>query len=388
MQALWLIFLPAAAYQLLATAAGLRHLRKRRNDKRRRSAFRPPVSVLKPLRGLDPNTYEAFVSQARQEYPEFEILFGVRDEGDAAVAEVLRLQSEFPAASIRLIVGSVDAPNGKVGVLMELARHARYPIWVINDSDIKVTPSYLEEVVAPLADASVGVVTCPYRANAHTAASGWESLGIATDFMPSALVAQLVGVREFGFGSTLAFRAEDLERAGGFRALADYIADDYQLAKRITGLGKRALLSTYTVETALADASWAGVWRHQLRWARTIRVTKGAGHAGLPVTHAGVWILLAIGLGAWAPAAVLFGARIASAFVTGCLVLRSSIACRLFWLAPFWDLYAFGIWVTSYAGRTVRWRDRVLRIDRDGKIERARGISSDSEPEENQRLRQ
>jgi ceramide glucosyltransferase len=372
LHALWLIFLPAAAYQLLAIAAGLRHLWRRQRDQRGQSTFRPAVSVLKPLRGLDPNTHEAFVSQVRQDYPLFEILFGVREEGDAAAEEVRRLQREFPAASIRLIVSSVYAPNAKVGVLMELARHAKHPVWVINDSDIKVTPSYLEEVVAPLAEASIGVVTCPYRASAHTAAAGWEALGIATDFMPSTLVAQLVGVREFGFGSTLAFRAEDLKKVGGFAALADYIADDYQLAKRITGLGKRAVLSTYTVETALGEANWVGVWRHQLRWARTIRATKGAGHAGLPVTHTGVWMLVAIGLGAWAPAAALFGVRVASAFVTGCLALRSPVAWRYWWLAPCWDWYAFCIWAASYAGRTVRWRDRVLRIDSEGRIERIR----------------
>ena len=372
MHALWPIFFPAVAYQLLAIAAGLRHLKSRQKDQRSESTFRPSVSVLKPLRGLDPNTYEAFVSQVRQQYPTFEILFGVREEGDAAAEEVRRLQREFPAASIRLIVSDVDAPNGKVGVLMELANEARHPVWVVNDSDIKVTPGYLAEVVAPLADASIGVVTCPYRAQAHTAAAAWESLGIATDFMPSTLVAQLVGVREFGFGSTLAFRAEDLTQAGGFAALSDYIADDYQLAKRITRLGKRAVLSTYTVETALGDASWAGVWRHQLRWARTIRVTKGAGHAGLPVTHAGIWMLLAIGLGAWLPAALLLGIRVASAFVTGWLVLRSSIACRWCWLAPCWDLYAFCIWAASYAGRRVRWRDRMLRINGEGRIERIR----------------
>lgn len=369
MRALWLIFLPALGYQVIAILAGGRHLWRRKRELARDSGYRPAVSVLKPLRGLDPNTYEAFVSQARQEYPEFEILFGVREDSDPAAAEVRRLQSQFPDAAIRLIIGGVDTPNRKAGVLMELARHARHPVWVINDSDIKVTPEYLREVVAPLADPGVGIVTCLYRAQAHTAAAGWEALGIATDFMPSTLVAQLVGVREFGLGSTLAFRAEDLEKAGGFRAVADYLADDYQLAKRITRLGKRAVLSTYTVETALGDASWLGVWRHQLRWARTIRVTKGAGHAGLPITHAGVWVLVAIGMGAWIPAVALLAARMGSAIVTGWLVLRSSIARRFCWLAPVWDLYAFCTWVASYAGREVRWRDRVLRIDRDGRIQ-------------------
>jgi ceramide glucosyltransferase len=190
--------------------------------------------------------------------------------------------------------------------------------------------------------------------------------------MPSALVAQLIGVREFGFGSTLAFRAEDLKSAGGFAAIAAYLADDYQLAKRIAGLGKRALLSTYTVETSLGDAAWSGVWQHQLRWARTIRTSKGGGYAGLPITHAGLWAAVAIVFGAWTPAIALLLLRCFSAALTGGLVLRSRFAATCCWLAPVWDLYAFCIWAVSYAGRTVRWRDRVLYIGSDGRIRNER----------------
>src|SRR5262249_47054909 len=158
----------------------------------RRAATKPAtsltaVSVLKPLHGLDPNTRAAFISQIRQNHPQFEILFGVRDEDDPAADEVRRLQQENPTAAIRLICGAEPAANGKVGVLMNLAHHARYPIWVINDSDIKVTPEYLQQVTRPLSDESIGVVTCLYRAMAHTRAAAWEALGIATDFMPSTL---------------------------------------------------------------------------------------------------------------------------------------------------------------------------------------------------------
>ncbi len=247
--------------------------------------------------------------------------------------------------------------------------NAKHAIWVINDSDIKVTPEYLSAVVAPLQDSSTGIVTCLYRARAHTAPALWESLGVATDFMPSTLVAQLIGVREFGLGSTLAFHASDLARAGGFAAIGDYLADDYQLAKHITRLGKKALLSTYTVETALGDATWKGSWQHQLRWARTIRACKGGGYAGLPITHAGVWVALAIASGALAPALVLLALRMLSALISSLWVLGSSQATALFWLAPAWDLYSFSIWLASYSGREVRWRDRVLSIDAQGKIQ-------------------
>lgn len=369
MRLFWIVFIPAAAYQLLAIFSAFRQIARRRAFRPESIKFRPSVSVLKPLRGIDPNTYSAFVSQVQQNYPEYEVLFGALEENDPAAMEVRRLQREYPDAPIRLVIGCDTAPNGKVGVLMNLARHARFGIWVVNDSDIQVGPDYLLQVVAPLADANVGVVTCPYRAYAHTVAAAWECLGIATDFMPSTLVAQALGVREFGFGSTLAFRAADIQTAGGFAAIADYLADDYQLAKHVTSLGKRALLSTYTVETSLGDASWVGVWRHQLRWARTIRLSKGAGYAGLPITHAGVWILIALVTEAWPPMLFLLALRIVSAFLAGAFVVQSRLAATFCWLAPVWDLYAFAIWLASYAGRTVRWRDRVLSIDARGRIQ-------------------
>jgi ceramide glucosyltransferase len=360
----WLIFLPAAFYQCLAILSALLHLRKRSA----RSKEQPAVSVLKPLRGLDPNTWQAFVSQVHQDYPEFEVLFGVENESDPAAVEVRRLLREFPAAPIRLIAGSSPALNGKVGILAELARHARHPILVVNDSDIKVDAHYLSAVTAPLSDPTIGVVTCLYRVKAHNLTAAWEALGIMTDFMPSTLVAQFLGVREFGLGSTLAFRAADLARTGGFEMLASYLADDYQLARRITSLGTRAILSSYVVETSLGDATWSGIWRHQLRWARTIRLSKAAGHVGLPLTHAGLWAAIAVVSGAWLPALVLLALRIASAFLSGAFVLRSTLAANFCALSPFWDLYSFAIWGASYTGRTVRWRDRVLTIGPDGRI--------------------
>jgi ceramide glucosyltransferase len=251
---------------------------------------------------------------------------------------------------------------------MELSRRARYPLRVVNDSDIKVDATYLATVTAPLADRNVGVVTCLYRVKAHNLVAAWEALGIMTDFMPSTMVAQIVGVREFGLGSTLAFRAEDLERTGGFASIADYIADDYQLAKRITTLGKRVVLSTCVVETTLGDATWRGVWQHQLRWARTIRLSKGSAYLGLPVTQAGLWAVIAILCGTQPLAGLLIGLRILSALTAGGLVLKSPLAASFCWLSPLWDLYSFAIWLTSYCGRTVRWRDRELTIGPNGRI--------------------
>ena len=363
------IFLPALIYQTLAIIAGLNHLRRRYLFARQpKTSFRPAVSVLKPLRGLDPNTFEAFISQASQNYPEFELLFGVADNADPVIPEVRRLQAIFPEVPIRLLIGSEPLANGKAGVLANLARHARYSIWVINDSDIKVTDRYLPEIITPLSKPSISLVTCLYRARAHSLSALWEALGIATDFMPSTLVAQLIGVREFGLGSTLAFHSADLERVGGFEAIGDYLADDYQLAKRVTGFGKRAWLSTYTVETSLGDTSWRGGFQHQLRWARTIRASKGGGYAGLPITHTGIWILVALASGFKAIGFTLLAVRLLTALLSSWLVLESLQSASIFWLAPVLDLYSFAVWLASYAGREVRWRDRVMSIDRQGRI--------------------
>ena len=361
----WLILLPAFVYQVLSIAASLRQFLRRPRE----SSFQPPVSILKPVRGLDPGMYEALVSHARQDYPEFEILFGVRDESDPSIPHIRQLQREFPDIAISLVIGAEPAANGKVGTLCALARHARHPVWLVNDSDIRVTSGYLREVVAPLEDESIGLVTCLYRAVPHSLSAAWEAFGISIDFMPSALVAPLVGVNEFGLGSTLCFRAADLLRAGGFEALTDYIADDFQLARRISRSGKRSHLSTYIVETSLGDTSWSGAWRHQLRWARTIRFSKGWGYLGLPITHAGVWALAGFALHIWPAAVILLIARIAAAVASGWLALRIRKPLWHVLLTPLWDLYAFCVWITSYASNEVQWRDRRLRILRSGKVE-------------------
>jgi ceramide glucosyltransferase len=359
-----LLFLPAFAYQILSIAASLRH--KMRRDKP--AQFHPPVSILKPVRGVDPAMRAALRSQAEQRYPEFEVLFGVADEHDPAVPLIQQLQRDFPHVPIALHVGAEPAANAKVGTLAHLSKFARHDVWVVSDSDILVTPEYLQAITAPLSDPAVGVVTCLYRAAGHSVASHWEAFGVAVDFMPSTLVAQLVGVREFGFGSTLCFRAADLQLAGGFAALADYIADDYQLARRLVFAGRKAYISSYIVETSLGDGGWHDVWQHQLRWARTIRATKGAGFAGLPLTHAGSWAAGAAFVGMPFIAVALIAVRIAAALASGWLVLRVRRNLLLALFAPVWDLYAFCVWAASYASRDVIWRGRRLRIEPNGQI--------------------
>ncbi len=359
----WLIAGVAGGYQLFALLASLWH--------RRGAGHRPassPVSILKPVSGTDPGFYEAIRTQASQEYPDFEILFGIRDPADPAAPEIRRLIQEFPAVPIRLIVCPQEAPNGKVGVLMDLTSEARHPVMIVSDSDISVPPGYLGAVTAPLADPGIGLVTCLYRAEAHDWPSRFEALAIATDFAPSTLVAPFVGISEFGLGSTLAFRRADLDRIGGFAAIADYLADDYQLGRKLHSLGLHNLISEVVVSTRLSSGSWRGAWKHQLRWARTIRLSRGAGYAGLPVTFATLWAIVAAAIGWWWLAVALLLLRFAVALSCGWFILRSPDVLKYFYLIPFRDLWGAAIWAAGLFGDTVEWRGHQLKLDPSGKI--------------------
>lgn len=355
----------AFAYQAMALVAALRHLWRRE----RPSGFAPPVSILKPVHGLDPHFYDCIRSHAVQDYPDFEILFGVSDPADPAIPEIQRLAAEFPERRIRLLFISSQALNGKVGLLADLASAARHAVLLVNDSDIRVPADYLRRVVAPLEDPQVGVVTCLYRAQAQGWPGRLETVGIATDFTPGVLVAPLVGVSEFALGATLVFRAADLERAGGFAAIANYLADDYQLSRRIRDLGRKVVLSKLVVETWLGDRTWVEVWRHQLRWARTIRFSRGGGYKGLIVTQATLWSLALAASGSWWPAAALFAMRVASGLAVA-VALEDRRTLRDFFLVPLRDLWSTALWIAGLFGAEVEWRGLRLRLDREGRIVR------------------
>lgn len=355
----------AAAYQLFALTACIAHLLRREPPL---DPNAPPISILKPVYGADVGFYRAIESHAVLEYPRFEILFGVRSRSDTAVRHIERLQATHPHVDIRIIDVTTPAPNGKVGSLIDLAAAARYPILLVNDSDIVVERSYLSIVAAPLANPSTGLVTCLYRASAASFPAQFESLGIATDFAPSALVAPLVGVNEFGLGSTLCFRTADLARIGGFESISAYIADDYQLGKRISRQGLRVHLSRMPVETHLGNGSWRDVWHHQVRWARTIRVSRGSGYVGLPVTNATIWALFAAMSGHEGWALALLGLRYMTGFVCGVAILRDPLTARLGWMMPLRDLFGWAIWSAGLVGRTVLWRGDRLRLEEDGRL--------------------
>jgi ceramide glucosyltransferase len=353
----------AAGYQVTALLACIAHLRKQEPS----PASLPAISILKPVHQADSHFFAALHSHAVIDYPEFEVLIGVREPNDAAIPQVERLRQQFPLLQIRLVHCPTDAPNAKVGVLEALASVARHPVWVVNDSDIHVEPDYLQRLTAYLDNPAVGLVTCLYRASADTFPAEFEALGISTEFAPSTLVAPFVGVNEFGLGSTLAFRAADWQRAGGFTGIRDYVADDYQVGKRISALGLKVVMSPMPVATHIGGGTWRDIWSHQVRWARTIRLSRGL-YYGLPVTNATLWALLALGAGWWWTAGVLLTLRMQVALLAGVAILRDPIVERRWYLVPLRDLWSFGVWTAGAFGREVLWRGRRLRLDRAGRI--------------------
>ena len=324
----------------------------------------PPVSILKPFKGIDPDIYESFRSHCRQDYSEYEIIFGVSDAADPAVAVVRRLQEEFPRHTIRLVVCPNQlGANVKVSTLEQMLPAAHYAYLIVNDSDIQVEADYLRRVMGPLTDGGIGMVTCLYRGvAAPTLGSRLESLGISTDFCAGVLVArQLEGGVRFGLGSTLAFRHRDLERIGGFRSLVDFLADDYELGRRIAGLGLQVVLSDVVVETHLPKYDLTGFLAHQIRWARGVRDSRKGGYVGLASTFGLTWALVNLILshaGPWSWA-VLGGVallRLAVALTVAKGVLQDRTLLKNLWLVPVRDLVAVLVWLASFAGHTVTWR--------------------------------
>jgi ceramide glucosyltransferase len=353
-------------------------------------AFAPGVTILKSLKGLDPNMADAFRSHCRQVYAgEFELLFGVSSMDDEAAAAVQQLQQEFPDRSIRLIECPARlGTNGKVSTLVQLAAHARFDYLLINDSDITVSPRYLERVMAHFAPAPVhtakpqretGLVTALYRGRPHgTLASRLESLGIATDFQAGVLLSRMIeGGLHYGLGSTLAVSRQALDKIRGLETLVDHLADDYELGARVDRAGYRVALSSEVVETAIPAYNWHGFIDHQLRWARTVRDARPWGYAGLIFTHGLAWALLNVAASGVSPVslwllAMSFFLRLSLAMTVGAQVLADHQVLPNLWLLPFRDLVAMAIWVFGFAGNTIVWRGQRFEL-KNGKLKKAGG---------------
>jgi ceramide glucosyltransferase len=336
-----------------------------------RADFAPPVSVLKPLKGLEREAYENLASFCQQDYPEYEILFAVDDEGDSAIPIVQRLMRDFPRVPIRLLVGSViPCPNNKVAKLCRLLPAARHELLVISDSDIRVKSDYLRHVVSSFRDPSVGAVTCLYVG--MTEPNLWselEDLNLTTDLLASMLVARKVEGVKFALGATIAVTRSRLAEIGGFEALADCVADDHELGRRIATRGYRVELAPCTVQTLCASSTAREFFLHHLRWGVVTRHCRPWGYGGLLFTKGLPWSLAAA-LVAPSPVAALgylgipLAARLAMACSFGVHGMKDPLLRKRWWLIPLHDAVGFFIWAIALFCNRVSWRESKFYVQR------------------------
>lgn len=333
----------------------------------------PPISVLKPLSGVDEGLEENLASFFNQQYPCFEILFAVGDASDPAVAVVERLRTRYPAVASRLMVtGEAPYPSNKVHKLGLMLESARYDLVVIADSDVRVTPTMLAVFAAEFQDANLGLATCPYRAvPGRSFWSTLEAVGLNTEFLGVVLVARMVAGMKFALGPTIAVRRATMAAIGGFDAVKDYHAEDFVMGKLAAERGYGVILSSYVVEHRIGSQGFAANLRHRLRWNRSTRRSRPWGYLGLIFTNP---LPLALALWAvkpeWWPvaaAAVVF--RGVAGWATAGLILRDPLTRRLWALAPLQDLASFLAWLIGFFGNTILWRGKKYRLAPDGRLE-------------------
>lgn len=362
-----------AGYALTACAA----LLARRRARPLTLAALPPVTVLKPLCGAEPELYSCLRSFCDQDYrtaagpAPLQIVCGVRDPADPAIAVVRRLQEELPGTDLVIAIDPTQhGASAKVSNLINMMALARHDYLVMADSDVCVAPDYLARVVAPLTDPGVGVVTCPYRG--LPGAGLWSALGalfINDWFLPSVQVAALFGSRAFAFGASIAMRRDALEAIGGFGSIVNQLADDYRLGELTRRRGLATVLSEVIVDTWVDEPRLADLLRHELRWLRTIRIVRPAGYSlsfitfSLPLAVLGT--LLAAG---GSLALMLLGITAAARGVLHGLARRPGAPLKHIWLIPVSDALAFGLWCWGFATRRVEWRQARYRVARDGSV--------------------
>jgi ceramide glucosyltransferase len=327
------------------------------------SNFTPPISNLKPIRGLDPDAYENFASFCRQNYPDYEIVFCVDNQQDPVLPVIEKLQSEFPERSIRVLFGSGRiAVNDKVAKLARLSEEARHEFLVISDSDVRVRPDYLRSVIAPLADPTVGAVTCPY---VPTEDKGFvehlQSVGMFSDFYAGLFVARELDGVKFALGPTIATTRACLAEFGGYASIENRPADDLLVGRMIAEQGHRVELLPYTVGTVPDYRSLRDLFLKRLRWIVVMRHMRPWGHLGLLLTQGLPWSIIAIALNPTAAVAIGYlGAylllRIAMTWMIGIRGLKQDALKKDLVLIPLWDAMAFIIWLISFTRRSVRWR--------------------------------
>lgn len=372
------LVLAAISYYLIAIVAGFLWARDRKSQRALGLNFTPPLSILIPVRGADADAYKNFASFCKQDYPAYEIIFGCREEHDSALPVLRKLQADFPAQKIEVVISPNEiGHNAKVSNLQNIFAHATHDHLVIVDSDIRVTPDYLRRVVAPLQKAEVGMVTCLYRgAEAKTFAARLENIGISSNFGPEVMSSRMLEGIKFALGSTIVTRRQMLEKIGGFPAVADYLADDFLLGNLTAAAGYEVVLSDYVVDHISAPDTMSIMFKHQLRWGRSVRVSRPKGFAGLILTYGLATSLILLGLlnfssFGWSILALTFFIRIATAFFGGVVLMKDFTLLKYFWLIPLRDWLGFGVWLASFIGKTIEWRGQRFVVQPSGKIEPA-----------------
>jgi ceramide glucosyltransferase len=362
-------------YYAIAVWAGWLWFRDRHRQRELGTWYRPPVTILIPVCGADEWTYENLASFCRQDYPQYQLIFGVREESDPATGVIKQLQADFPACPIELVISQAEiGHNAKVSNLHNIYPRASHDLLLIVDSDIRVGPDYLSRIVAPMQEAQVGLVTCLYRGTgSRTPGALIENLGHTSTFGPEVVTARALEGIKFALGSTILMRRETLEQIGGFRAVADYLADDFLLGRYVAEAGYQVVLSDYVVEHVCGPISFSTMLRHQLRWGRSTRISRPKGYAGLILTYGTATSLLALlafqfSTFAWALFGATLLARALPAWIIGVVGLKDRLLAKYFWLLPLRDLIGFGIWAASFSGDKIEWRSATFRVLPDGRI--------------------
>jgi ceramide glucosyltransferase len=364
-----LLAIAPLAYYVAAILAAFRFFGRER--KKVLSGFQPPVSLLKPVRGVDFASYENFSSFCRLDYEAYEILFCVNEMSDPAVPVIQQVMAEFPERKIRILSGAAQVgTNRKVNNLALLTREAQYDFLMQTDGDVRVGPNYLKELMAPFADPAVGVVSCFYRGIAEPSLPAeMEAVGAASDFFAGALVADWLEGVTFALGASVATTKGWLEKIGGYEGFASFLADDYEIGNRVHKAGGKVLLSREPVWTMYPALSFREFWEHQVRWARTVWLVRPASYFGLIVTHGLPWALAA--------AVVAPRFAISAAFLAGYLVLRLTMAWvvgvwgigddvlrKKLWLVPFRDAVHFVVWLAGFTSNRVKWGGQEFEIQK------------------------
>jgi ceramide glucosyltransferase len=384
------LFLTVAAapfiYYLLVLYSSRLFFRSSKDGPSKNVDFTPPISNLKPVRGLDPEAYENYASFCRQDYPNYELIFCVGDFNDPAVPVLQKLMRDFPERQIRLLFGSGrSAINDKVAKLVRMVNEAENEFLVISDSDVRVEPNYLRTVVAPLRDPKVGCVTCFYVSiHDETLAQHLQSIGMYSDFYPGILVAQQLDGIKFTLGPTIVTTRAHLAAFGGYEAIENKPADDLLVGRLIAQQGLKVELLPYAVQTVPDYDSPRALFSKRLRWMTVMRHMRPWGHVGLAFTQGLPWCLAVAmthpaGIGLAYFGAYL-GFRVAMTWLVGVWGLHQSGLWKKMPLIVVWDATAFVIWLLTFGRNSIRWRDVDYRI-REGMLVPAASTPAQNSPQ-------